>query len=74
MFYWAVAAQIIQNMIKTVMMQNRKIKIPDSVTSIGDWAFYICSSLTDVYYGGSEEEWNQIEKDNIGTEATVHFE
>ena len=36
------------------------ITIPESVTSIGGWAFYGCSSLENVYYRGSEEEWNNI--------------
>ena len=34
--------------------------IPDSVTSIGDRAFSYCGSLTDVYFGGTEAEWNAI--------------
>ena len=52
------------------------ITIPDSVTTIGDRAFYNCTGLTDVYYGGSESEWNSI---SIGyyndylTNATIHF-
>ena len=37
------------------------IVIPDSVTSIGDWAFMDCSNLTTVYYTGSEAEWEQID-------------
>ena len=36
------------------------VTIPDSVTSIGHWAFDNCGSLEDVYYGGSEAQWNQI--------------
>ena len=36
------------------------VTIPSSVTSIGSSAFYGCDSLTDIYYGGSEEQWNQI--------------
>ena len=35
------------------------ITIPDSVKSIGNSAFY-GSNLTDVYYGGSRTEWNEI--------------
>lgn len=34
--------------------------IPDSVTSIGDYAFYGCSSLTVVYYTGSGQQWEKI--------------
>jgi hypothetical protein len=30
------------------------------VSSIGDYAFYGCSSLTDVYYAGSQLEWTTI--------------
>jgi len=50
--------------------------IGDSVTSIGDGAFFGCSTLKDVYYTGSEEEWEEI---SIGsnynklTNATIHY-
>ena len=36
------------------------ITIPASMTSIGDGAFLNASKLTDVYYAGSEDQWNQI--------------
>ncbi|HAJ41023.1 MAG TPA: hypothetical protein DCM22_10885, partial [Lachnospiraceae bacterium] len=31
-----------------------------SVTSIGDLAFWFCSGLKDVYYTGTQEQWNAI--------------
>lgn len=37
------------------------VAIPDSVTSIGQAAFYNCPNVKDVYYNGSEEQWNAIE-------------
>ena len=36
------------------------IVIPVSVTSIGNYAFQDCASLKDVYFGGTEDEWNSI--------------
>lgn len=36
------------------------ITIPDSVTSIDEWAFYNCSSLKNVYYLGTQQQWSQI--------------
>lgn len=36
------------------------VTIPESVESIGWGAFYCCDSLTDVYYLGSEAQWNEI--------------
>ena len=36
------------------------VDIPDSITTIGTNAFAGCSSFTDVYYTGSEDDWNSI--------------
>ena len=47
-----------------------------TVTAIGDEAFYGCYSLTDVYYTGSEEDWNKISIEDGNewlTDATIHF-
>lgn len=52
------------------------ITIPDSVTSIADYAFQECDSLTDVYYSGSEEDWNAITIGSYNTDltnATIHY-
>ena len=52
------------------------ITIPDSVTSIGDSAFDGCDSLADVYYTGSEKEWNNIticSYNGYLTNATIHY-
>lgn len=52
------------------------IFIPESVRDIGWYSFGICEKLTDVYYTGSEEQWNKI---SIYTEnyalynAVIHY-
>ena len=50
--------------------------IPDSVTSIGQDAFTRCDSLTDVYYGGSEAQWDQIaigSWNDLLLSAAIHY-
>ncbi len=52
------------------------ITIPDSVTTIGSQAFRYCDSFTDVYYTGTEEQWNNITIDDYNSDlnnATIHF-
>ena len=52
------------------------IVIPNSVTSIVNDVFYRCSNLKDVYFTGSEEEWNAISiasGNEYLTNATIHF-
>ena len=61
----------------------KSINIPASVTSIGYYAFNHCFDLTDVYYSGSQNQWNQIPAaldyyTNFSTNtsldaATIHF-
>ncbi len=52
------------------------VVIPNSVTLIGYGAFYNCTKLTDVYYCGTEEQWNDI---SMGVmlepllNATLHY-
>ena len=52
------------------------ITIPNRVTSIGKRAFNFCGSLKDVYYSGSEEQWNGIsigDSNEYLTNATIHY-
>ena len=52
------------------------IIISNSVKYIGEYAFYGCSSLTNVYYTGTEEQWQAITIEfgnNQFISATIHY-
>lgn len=52
------------------------INIPAQVTIIHTAAFEYCDSLTDVYYFGTEEQWEKIrimDRNNPLINATIHF-
>lgn len=53
------------------------LTIPDSVTHIDFWVFSECSNIKDIFYGGSEENWNKMNIDyetNAGLyTATIHY-
>ena len=54
----------------------QKIEIPASVKSIEQSAFYNCRSLTDVFFAGSEEDWQNITVGNNNDSlknANIHF-
>ncbi len=47
------------------------IEIPSSVTSIVNYAFVDCIGLKDVYYTGTQEQWNAISFGNGGDASDV---
>ena len=52
------------------------ITIPSSVTEISIMAFADCTCLKNVYYAGTQEQWNSISIDfgnECLTNATIHF-
>ncbi len=54
----------------------KSVTIPDSVTIIDYMAFIHCDSLTDVYYSGSKEQWNNITVESSNddlTNANIHY-
>lgn len=50
------------------------ITIPNTVTTISNRAFAL-TELSDIYYEGTEEDWDNIEKsgNNILNNATIHY-
>ncbi len=53
----------------------QSVTIPVGVTSIGSNAFGGCSALTDVYYAGTPDQWNDVykEEDILPAGAVVHY-
>ena len=54
----------------------KSVVIGNSVTSIGDYAFDHCDKLKDVYYSGTEKQWNEItieDKNDPLLNANIHF-
>ena len=44
------------------MRDLQTVTIGESLTAIGTQAFYHCTALTEITYGGSKEEWLALEK------------
>lgn len=51
----------------------KSVIIPKSIIEIGQNIFGNCISLSDVYYEGTEDEWNRIQKDSDFTTINIHF-
>ena len=54
----------------------KSITLPDSIDMILSNAFYGYYEMEDVYFGGSQEQWEEIsisQNNTILTDATVHF-
>lgn len=56
----------------------KTVHIPRTVKSIGEYSFYNCPALSDVYFEGTKEEWAKIPIVNgsnqpVITVATKHF-
>ncbi|MBR7062065.1 MAG: leucine-rich repeat protein, partial [Clostridia bacterium] len=49
------------------------VTIPESVTRIGDNAFENCTGISDIYYGGTVEQWNNIEFGGNWDKGTRNF-
>lgn len=49
------------------------VKIPASVTDIGFRAFWFCEKLTDIYFGGTKNQWDQFEADMFNGDVTIHY-
>ncbi len=38
------------------------VSLPSSLKCLGDFSFYNCSSLADIYFNGTETQWENVEK------------
>ena len=52
--------------------------IPKSVRTIEDGAFYKCDNLREIYYSGSREDWEKVNKDqghkNFPDDARINLD
>lgn len=83
--YSALSDIVIPNGVKSIgnyafeyCTQLRSVTIPKSVKEIGNYAFTHCYELYDVYYGGSEEDWQAIKfgehnETLEGSQVTIHY-
>ena len=55
----------------------QRLTLPVSVVKIGEAAFDDCGALADVYYAGTQTQWNKIligsRNDALTRQATVHY-
>ena len=55
----------------------KDVYVPKSVTSIGEYSFYTCPALTDVYYEGTQDDWKKIPIVNGSNQpiirANIHY-
>lgn len=52
------------------------LEIPATVTTIATRAFVTCNGLEDVYFGGTQSQWESIaigERNDVLSKATIHF-
>ncbi len=52
------------------------VTIPAGVASICEDAFYGCANLADIYFGGTQAQWEQITADdysNLLPDTTIHY-
>ena len=54
-----------------------QVELPSTLTSIGRDVFYNCRQLTDVYFDGTEKQWNEVGKDDhwrdYSSDFNLHF-
>ena len=61
---------------RIIPIRVREVSIPTSVTEIGGFAFYSCTDLKEVYYGGTQTQWSNISIDEYNEpliNAKIHF-
>lgn len=47
------------------------LTIPTSIARIGKWAFFHCDNLEEIYFNGTVEQWNTVEKDRDWANTTL---
>ena len=48
--------------------------LPDSLSSVGDSAFADCANLTNIYFSGSQEEWDEFFGDAVPSDSNLYVD
>ncbi len=73
---WAEGIEMIPSFMFMSFTDLETVTIPDSVKYIGYGAFLACENIKDVYYGGTEEQWNLLRIGSVNESiknANIHF-
>lgn len=71
-FNWDSSFQIKNGTFQRLLSTDKKIIIPHSATSIGEDAFYGCDNLKEVFYTGTEEQWDNLNVDMLPN-TKIHY-
>ena len=74
-FTWPASVPVIEDTMFRHCDSLQSVTIPATVTSMGDSVFQFCPKLTDIYYEGTQAQWESLLEGttNYLDNVTVHF-
>lgn len=74
-FTWPASVPVLEDTMFRHCDNLQQVTIPATVTSMGDGVFQFCPKLTDIYYGGTQAQWESLlaGTENYLDKVTVHY-